>query len=191
MAPLPRIDQALCHGYERLAAWADLLDRINVFPVADADTGTNLKISLAPLRQPASSIVQQRENLLRAATGNSGNIACAFLGELIGTRQPDELAQRIPNARDRARRAVIDPQPGTMLTLFDTLADSIDGSGWPADQRQWTAMTRQLETAVAATTAMLPDLAQAGVVDAGAWACSFFSKAFWHSFSRHPTPCAR
>ena len=38
-------------GYERMAAWSDLLDDINVFPVADADTGRNLKISLAPLRQ--------------------------------------------------------------------------------------------------------------------------------------------
>ena len=37
-------------GYECLAAWADLLDRINVFPVADGDTGANLRISLAPLR---------------------------------------------------------------------------------------------------------------------------------------------
>ena len=37
-------------GYASLSAWSDLLDRINVFPVADADTGANLRISLGPLR---------------------------------------------------------------------------------------------------------------------------------------------
>ena len=40
---------AFATGYERMAAWADLLDDINLYPVADADTGRNLRISLAPL----------------------------------------------------------------------------------------------------------------------------------------------
>ena len=40
---------ALAAGCERVAAWSDLLDAINVFPVADGDTGRNLRISLGPL----------------------------------------------------------------------------------------------------------------------------------------------
>ena len=43
-------DQAFSAGFDRLAAWSDLLDTINVFPVADGDTGRNLVVSLAPLK---------------------------------------------------------------------------------------------------------------------------------------------
>ena len=42
--------QALRAGFDRLAAWSDLLDDINVFPVADGDTGRNLLVSLMPLQ---------------------------------------------------------------------------------------------------------------------------------------------
>ena len=51
--PMSTIRKALAAGYHYLSAWADLLDRINVFPVADGDTGANLRISLAPLRNPS------------------------------------------------------------------------------------------------------------------------------------------
>ena len=46
--------QAFAAAYERLAARAGLLDRINVFPVADGDTGVNLRLSLAPLHDAKS-----------------------------------------------------------------------------------------------------------------------------------------
>ena len=46
----PNLPDAFITGYERLTPWADLLDQINVFPVPDGDTGRNLMISLAPLR---------------------------------------------------------------------------------------------------------------------------------------------
>ena len=45
------IRKALVIGLERLAAWSDLLNDINVFPIADGDTGRNLIMSLAPLRR--------------------------------------------------------------------------------------------------------------------------------------------
>ena len=47
---LDSMGPALILGFERISAWAKLLDEINVFPVADGDTGRNLLISLAPLR---------------------------------------------------------------------------------------------------------------------------------------------
>ena len=48
--PSQKIAAAIA-GYENLTVWSDLLDRINVFPVADGDTGMNLRVSLAPLRE--------------------------------------------------------------------------------------------------------------------------------------------
>ena len=60
--------QALITGFERVAAWADLLDEINVFPVADGDTGRNLVVSLSPLRQADRSRTRLTRELLLAAS---------------------------------------------------------------------------------------------------------------------------
>jgi len=68
------LGDALAAGTERVAAWADLLDRINVFPVPDGDTGRNLSISLAPLRRVNGDAGETVRQLLSAARGNSGNI---------------------------------------------------------------------------------------------------------------------
>ncbi|PID73096.1 MAG: hypothetical protein CSB33_05540 [Desulfobacterales bacterium] len=56
---------AFSAGYELMAAWSDLLDEINLYPVADADTGTNLRLSLAPLRTLPDDTAA--ESLLRGA----------------------------------------------------------------------------------------------------------------------------
>ena len=66
---------ALAAGYEAVVAWAEVLDRINVFPVPDGDTGRNLVLSLAPLREAGTGLPAVRERLLLSARGNSGNIA--------------------------------------------------------------------------------------------------------------------
>ena len=75
MSPL---DQGFAHGYACLSARADLLDRINVFPVADGDTGANLRITLAPLMLYGQDRTALASRIVHAATGNSGNIAAAF-----------------------------------------------------------------------------------------------------------------
>ena len=87
---------ALVAGSERVAAWADLLDEINVFPVADGDTGRNLKISLAPLMGGDSSTAHRCHQLVSVATGNSGNICAAFLSGFLpaadnGSTWPGDL----------------------------------------------------------------------------------------------------
>ena len=61
------IFQALEAGVDRVAAWADLLDSINVFPVADGDTGRNLVVSLQPLKRRAESREELIEALLLSA----------------------------------------------------------------------------------------------------------------------------
>lgn len=85
-AAMKDLRAALAGGYEAIVAWAEVLDRINVFPVPDGDTGRNLVLSLAPLRDLAASDQVLGERLLLAARGNSGNIACAF----------EQRAQRFP-----------------------------------------------------------------------------------------------
>ncbi len=96
--------QALVAGVERLTAWADLLDRINVFPIADGDTGRNLVISLAPLRRPDRDMQALSRDLLLSARGNSGNIASWFFQYFIQTNSR-EMPNRCRPAGARSRMA--------------------------------------------------------------------------------------
>lgn len=174
------LQNALCVGYERLAAWSGLLDRINVFPVADADTGRNLKISLYPLRwrldDPAASI----HGMMRAAVGNSGNIAAAFLAEILKAGTLDALGAAIHRGREKARLAIADPQPGTMLTVLDALARVVPAeTGWGPSASDCATVIRCMEKAVADTRDILPVLRQAGVVDAGALGMFICLEAFF------------
>ena len=83
--------KALFAGYERIVAWADILDRINVYPVPDGDTGRNLVMTLSALRDPWHDEERLCREILLTARGNSGNIVARFLagflkcGELVMT----------------------------------------------------------------------------------------------------------
>jgi len=164
-------------GYERVAAWADLLDDINVYPVPDADTGRNLKISLAPIIQISSTPDRIGPQLLRSATGNSGNIAAAFFAEFLKAESAAQLAERAATANDKARAAIADPQPGTMLTVFDHLNQVLVKS--PSAETASNEIIEALIAAVRATPDLLPVLAKAGVVDAGALGMFLFFEGFF------------
>src|SRR5512137_2649817 len=85
------IMRAFILGAERVAAWADLLDSINVFPIADGDTGRNLKISLAPLRDLDNDRGRTIHQLLVHARGNSGNIAARFFSGFLSADSPEAV----------------------------------------------------------------------------------------------------
>jgi DegV family protein with EDD domain len=167
---------ALTAGYECLVAWSDLLDRINVFPVADGDTGTNLRISLTPLRDRGDGPHGSRgDQLSRCATGNSGNIAAAFFREFIDASAPDQLADRAARGRDRAWQAVAAPRRGTMLSVFDTVAALLANDDWRTD---YPKIRRLLQQSVLDGARYIPEVRQAGVVDAGALAMFIFFDGF-------------
>jgi len=117
-----RLNESFSAGYAWLSARADLLDRINVFPIADSDTGTNLRISLGPLRICGDDRKALASRLHRSATGNSGNIAAAFFGELVKATRVEEVPAMAANGRQMAWQAIAAPRQGTMLNVFDTLA---------------------------------------------------------------------
>ncbi len=179
--------QALASGSERLAAWSDLLDRINVFPVADGDTGRNLVISLHPLKDTRRSRAELAEGLLMSARGNSGNIAAQFFQGFLGESTVGDLGAAVARGRDLAWKAVADPRPGTMLSLFDALAD-----GWPADpgaalsDAGLDGLLDGLEEAVRSTRGQLEALEQAGVVDSGALGMFIFLDAFLNELAGRP-----
>ena len=179
----PGLRQALSAGSGRLLAWSDLLDEINVFPVADGDTGRNLVLSLSPLRDSSQAEEGLVERLLMEARGNSGNIAARFLSGLLEKANGAGLAPGVELGRERAWQAVADPKPGTMLSLFDGLASGLESlgemEGPQVGAQDWAdELLDRLEETVASSRDLLPELRQAGVVDAGALGMYLFFEGF-------------
>jgi hypothetical protein len=173
---------SFANGYACLSAWTDLLDRINVFPVADGDTGTNLRISLAPLRSPRDDSEAIRNQLARSATGNSGNIAAAFFREFCRAESFADLAEKAALGRKMAWQAIASPCAGTMLTVFDSLAAMLASQKEPTTL--YPPLNLALQQAVRDTTQLLPDLGRADVVDSGALAMYVFFDGFFRDFTR-------
>jgi len=176
----PELRQAFLTGYERLAAWADRIDRINIFPVADGDTGRNLVLSLAPLhRLEHRSRQDVARDLLLSSRGMSGNIGTRFFCELLRADTREGLPEAARSGCLEAWQAVENPRPGTILTLFDALCASLDRAGDVRGPAWIGPVVEALEEAVLATPDQLDVLREAGVVDAGALgACLFFQGFF-------------
>ncbi|MCF8144847.1 MAG: DegV family EDD domain-containing protein [Deltaproteobacteria bacterium] len=177
------IQQALILGFERIAAWSGLLDEINVFPVADGDTGRNLVVSLSPLRQLDTHREETVHRLLMSARGNSGNIAARFFSEFIHADSMDAIPEAARSGRDAAWQAVHDPVPGTMLTIFDEMAEALGKDGVRLDDPSVTELVSHLERTVRSTPELLPRLRTAGVVDSGALGMYIFFEGFFVSLS--------
>ena len=172
--------QAIIAGVERLTAWADILDRINVFPIADGDTGRNLVISLALLRRSDQDGEVAASDLLLSARGNSGNIASSFFQRFIKSTSLENLPDAIRLGRDCAWQSVPDPRPGTMLTFFDSLAAAIPDAESLLASDGIVEILAHLEAAVHDTTDQQPKLRKAGVVDAGALGMFLYFEGFLH-----------
>jgi DAK2 domain fusion protein YloV len=151
------------------------IDDINVFPVPDGDTGTNLAATFAAAAYEAErSDAANAAEVLKAAAhaavlnarGNSGVIASQFLrsfAENVGAGDPAGVRAALAAAPALAETAVAEPRAGTMLSVMQAAADP-DGDSLGAVLAD--AVTRAT-TALAHTPEQLPELARAGVVDAG------------------------
>lgn len=176
-----------------LRAWADgavqalgehraELDALNVFPVADSDTGTNLYLTLREGRHGLAAGAGDQaarafaRGTLVGARGNSGVIVSQYLGELlrmvsVGPITSATLAGGLRRATDAAYRAVARPVEGTVLSVARAVAEGAETAAAAAD-----GPVDVLAAAVAAgyealgrTPAQLAPLRAAGVLDAGGW----------------------
>ena len=155
-------------GYERIVAWADILDRINVYPVPDGDTGRNLVMTLGACKNINSNLDSLISEMLLLARGNSGNIAAGFLAGFLTCNGLSSLCASGEAGRDLAYRAIPNPQQGTMISLFDALCTSLKKTP-PEETGTWVdSIIDELEETVRNTRDQLPELKKAGVVDAGA-----------------------
>ncbi len=170
-------------GARRVLGIRKELDRINVFPVPDGDTGTNLAATLATAvegSRPTDSAVKTMENIadaaLSGARGNSGVIFAQFISGFYealtdaATISMERFVAAVENAHSRARSAIADPRDGTILSMIGDWASALRaGLGKARNFRELLGGTLPaMRSALADTPNRLPELKAAGVVDAGA-----------------------
>ncbi|RCW38234.1 hypothetical protein DFQ14_12417 [Halopolyspora algeriensis] len=163
-----------------LAEDRDAIDRINVYPVADNDTGTNL---LQTMRSAVAAIESAPETLedvlgglargaVTGARGNSGMLLSQVLRGIaedsrgVSTMDGHSVCAALERAESRALRAVAEPREGTLLSVLRSAVCAAEeaGSDLAAVVR---AATEAAVRALDETTRQLPALKDAGVVDAG------------------------
>jgi DAK2 domain fusion protein YloV len=162
-------------AFAALEASRQRIDDLNVYPVPDGDTGTNMtetaRAVVAALERGEKDVVRAS---LMGARGNSGVILSQIVRGAVealpeGEIDSQALARVLRGASDAAYAAVRNPQEGTMLTVIRELAEKAEelaAAGVPLDE----ALARLVEhgeSALARTQEQLDVLRQAGVVDAG------------------------
>jgi uncharacterized protein len=159
------------------------IDDLNVYPVPDGDTGTNLALTVRGIVEALeSSRAEDRAELARetsraalmSARGNSGVILSQIVrgaAEVLAEAAVVDariIARAFRAASDEAYRAVREPVEGTMLTVIRELAEEAETADADTPAGLFAALVRRGEEAVARTPAQLRVLREAGVVDAGA-----------------------
>ena len=170
---------------QALDAHREAIDSINVYPVPDGDTGSNLLHTMraaldALLRAPArarasagAAVTVLARGALTGARGNSGVITSQFLrGVAEALTSADAvlgptLRDALTRGASLARAAMAEPVPGTMVTVFEAAAASARAETSDALQDVAAAAATAAATALDETPSQLAVLADAGVVDAG------------------------
>ncbi len=175
------LKQALVVGKRLLEEHVEEINRLNVFPVPDGDTGTNMLLTMDAVVQgldgDGTSLSQVMQHVSRkallGARGNSGVILAQFLvgfAAAVGDKEAvdaDALANGFTRGTDEAYRIVSHPQEGTILTIMCAARDAIVRvKTRPLTEIVAAAYDDARET-LARTPEMLPILKRAGVIDAG------------------------
>ena len=180
------------------------LNRLNVYPVPDGDTGTNMALTVESVVDELGAATELEpvcagiaHGSLMGARGNSGVILSQILRGLCETFRsagrvgPAEVAAGLAAAADAAYAAVMHPVEGTILTVVRASAEAAAvAAATPADTcvPMVEAVRAAAYDAVARTPELLPVLAHAGVVDAGGRGLSLFFDAWLHILDGRPLP---
>ena len=180
----PALRRALIAGARRVISRREALNKINVFPVADGDTGSNLAFTLGNVltgalsrRTPGAGDLLKRvgDDAIDGARGNSGAILAQFftgVAEAVGVVRGIDFAamsQAVRAGASSARSALADPKEGTILSVITAFAEALEARTDITDAKLWFDKALQsARRALAYTPQQLPVLLKAGVVDAGA-----------------------
>ena len=174
---------AIISGANNISNQRSRVDELNVFPVPDGDTGTNMSMTvMAAARElenlPDSCTVGEAAKvaasaMLRGARGNSGVItSLLFRGlskALDGKKEAgaEDLVHALEKGVEAAYKAVMKPTEGTMLTVARIASEEATASGLADVNELWTLVLAAGQRALDNTPNQLPVLKKAGVVDAG------------------------
>ena len=181
-----RLNRALKAGIVRLLSRQEHLNKINVFPVPDGDTGTNLALTMHavlgtlqrwPDTHAGKTLTRVADAALDGARGNSGAILAQFflglcdkLGHL-GRLSPDDFAEGVHGGAAYARDSLSEPREGTILTVLTDFAREVQ-TVRREGVRDFRALlhrgVRAAEVSLERTPLQLEALRKANVVDAGA-----------------------
>ncbi|MEK3722104.1 DAK2 domain-containing protein [Paenibacillus sp. FSL H8-0034] len=187
-------------GAEQLRLNADKVNALNVFPVPDGDTGTNMNLTFTSgveelRRRPSSHIGKAAEalakGLLMGARGNSGVILSQLFrgfAKSVANMQEvhaEQLAAAFQQGVDMAYKAVVKPVEGTILTVAKEAAkQGIQHIKRPTNiQSLMNDIYNRASEALAHTPEQLPVLKQVGVVDAGGQGLLFIYNGFVHALT--------
>ena len=171
-------------GAGNIEAKKEIINELNVFPVPDGDTGTNMSLTImaaakevTALQNPSMEILAKAisSGSLRGARGNSGVILSQlFRGFTKAIRETQEidvqiLAKACVKAKETAYKAVMKPKEGTILTVARGIADkAVELAETVKDLDEFIPQViAHAEEVLAMTPEMLPVLKEAGVVDSG------------------------
>lgn len=171
-------------GAQNIEAKKDYINKLNVFPVPDGDTGTNMSMTImsaakevTALNKPAMKDLAKAisSGSLRGARGNSGVILSQLLrGFTKAIKEEKEidvlaLAAACQRARDTAYKAVMKPKEGTILTVASGIATKAAEMAEETDDLEVfiPAVIEHAQDVLNQTPEMLPVLKEAGVVDSG------------------------
>ncbi len=181
-----RLNRAIISGVKSLISRQEYLNKINVFPVPDGDTGTNMAFTLSAVMEASIGQIEPRVDVytkiisdaaIDGARGNSGVLMAQFLvgfGEgCEGIEKLDchTLVKAFKNGSISAREAMEDPKEGTILTIFQDFSDEINHAVENGTQDLYEIMKIGYKAACKSleeTPQKLKILKKAGVVDAGA-----------------------
>lgn len=177
----------LKYATDNIVANYEYIDELNIFPVPDGDTGTNMKITItgayneiANLATNDLSVITKvfSQGLLLNAHGNSGVILSQiFKGFSLQFKQNDlelsinDMISALAKAKESAYKAVSSPVEGTILTIIREVADKLVSKTRPFTtfKNLFDFICLTSETALNKTPDLLPELKEANVVDSGAY----------------------
>lgn len=177
---------AIISGANHIANNRQQVDALNVFPVPDGDTGTNMSMTISAAKRELERLDDDAtieevsktaaSALLRGARGNSGVILSllfrGFSKGLAGksTAAPADIANALSLGVEAAYKAVMKPTEGTILTVSRAAAEKAREAAGEAGKdvaKLWCELTQAASEMLEKTPEMLPVLKKAGVVDAG------------------------
>src|SRR5262245_12709245 len=188
-----------------LRAHQDELNRLNVYPVPDGDTGTNMALTLesvvGELPDGEAEMVELcnaiKHGSLMGARGNSGVILSQILRGMadvfssLESVSGADFVAGLRRAADAAYEAVLRPVEGTILTVVRSAAESVErahGDGEAALAGLLDLAVTAARDAVERTPELLPVLRDAGVVDAGGRGFELFLASCLHVVAERPVP---